>query len=75
MVDLYSSSIASDCSLCSISDLLFPDTWIVLSSAYTSARQWFRWGGRSLINNKNRVGYMIEPWGTPDNSSKNSDIP
>ena len=25
--------------------------------------------------NKSSVGPRIEPWGTPDNSSKNSDIP
>ena len=41
-------SFAPDCSLCSLSGLLFPDAWIILSSAYKSARQWFRWRGRSL---------------------------
>ena len=70
-----SVSFASDCSLCSISGLLFPDAWIVLSSAYNSARQRFRWRETSFINNKNSVGPGIEPWGTPDSSSKTSDIP
>ena len=67
MVD-FDNELASDCSLCSISGLLFPDAWIVWPSAYKSARQWFRWRGRSLVNNKNSVCPRIEPWGTHNNS-------
>ena len=53
----------------------FSHAWIILSLAYKSASQWFRWRGRSFINKKNSVDPGIEPWGMPDNSSKNSDIP
>ena len=67
MVDFH-NELASDCSLCSISGLLFPDAWIVLSSAYKSAGQWCRWKGMSFINNKNSVCPRIEPWSTPNNS-------
>ena len=77
-INIYTSVLCFICvrlQLCSISNLIFPDAWIALSSTYKSARQWFRERGSSLKNNKNNVGPRIEPWCMPDNSYKNSDIP
>ena len=40
--------------------------WNVASSANKSGKQYFSRRGKSLINNRNRVGPKIEPCGTPD---------